>query len=224
MKTIYLAAAMAISLGMSSASSIADEKTNTGGGKVEAGAVMEAKVAADLAAMGRTAKDPIMLITAARIQATIGGEEASRDKREEGGTDSSKAEGEKSSVASLLAEASALAGDNQVIAALIADVESMGTKGRTHGSARTWERVRAGATDWYDIEYRGDRSAEILIEGDGDTDLDLYVYDEHGNEICRDTDSTDTMYCSWHPRWTGNFEIAIVNLGSVWNEYLLRTN
>ena len=60
--------------------------------------------------------------------------------------------------------------------------------------------------------------------GDGDTDLDLYVYDENGNLIDKDIDSTDTMLCMWTPKWTGEFIIKIKNLGSVRNYYTLWTN
>ena len=61
----------------------------------------------------------------------------------------------------------------------------------------------------------------VAILGDGDTDLDLYVYDENGNEIVSDTDGTDQCYVSWYPKWAGQFRIEIKNLGRVSNQYCL---
>ena len=54
--------------------------------------------------------------------------------------------------------------------------------------------------------------------------LGLYVYDNNGNLIDKDDDYTDNCVCTWTPRWTGNFRIKIVNRGSVYNRYVLRTN
>lgn len=61
----------------------------------------------------------------------------------------------------------------------------------------------------------------VTVDGDGDTDLDLYVSDVFGNTLAVDDDYTD--YC------IGNFylpsgrfvRIQIRNLGGVWNEYAL---
>jgi hypothetical protein len=66
--------------------------------------------------------------------------------------------------------------------------------------------------------------AVITVIGDGDTDLDLYVYDENGNLIEHDADYTDDCVVTFTPKWTGNFKIKIVNRGRVYNSYVIRTN
>jgi hypothetical protein len=86
------------------------------------------------------------------------------------------------------------------------------------------DRVSAGRTDVYEIVFRGREDAAVYIEGDGDTDLDLYVYDQWGNEVCSDTDFSDVMYCDWTPRSTAVYRLEIENLGDVYNEYRLLTN
>ena len=48
-----------------------------------------------------------------------------------------------------------------------------------------------------------------------------FVYDENGNLIDSDTDSTDVCVCSWTPRWTGYFSIKIRNYGNVRNYYTM---
>ena len=52
----------------------------------------------------------------------------------------------------------------------------------------------------------------------------LYPEQEYGNLIDSDTDYTDYCVTSFTPRWTGRFTIRVVNRGSVWNRFALRTN
>jgi hypothetical protein len=83
------------------------------------------------------------------------------------------------------------------------------------------ERVSANSTDVYNVTFIGGEPAEVFVVGDGDTDLDLFIYDENGNLIDSDTDNTDVCLCEWTPRWTGRFTIKIRNYGSVYNEYTM---
>ena len=96
--------------------------------------------------------------------------------------------------------------------------------GRVPGPGSATERVLAFDTDVYRITFRGGETARIVVAGDGDTDLDLYVYDEHGHLIASDTDLTDFCVVTFHPRWTGAFRVEIRNLGSVYNAYTIATN
>lgn len=83
------------------------------------------------------------------------------------------------------------------------------------------DRVKANSTDIYTQKFYGGESVAILVEGDGDTDLDLFIYDENGNLIVSDTDEGDTCIAAFTPKWTGTFTIKIMNLGSVYNNYTL---
>ena len=74
------------------------------------------------------------------------------------------------------------------------------------------------------MTFRGGELAHVDIVGDGDTDLDVYIYDENGNLIDRDTDYDDRPCVMWTPRWTGTFVIKIQNLGRVYNQYTVFTN
>jgi hypothetical protein len=84
--------------------------------------------------------------------------------------------------------------------------------------------VNAGSTDQFSLNFTAGRLVEILISGDGDTDLDLYVYDSNNNLIASSEDYSDDCYVSWVPRWTGNFTIKVVNRGGVYNRYVILTN
>ena len=87
--------------------------------------------------------------------------------------------------------------------------------------SETEECVLAHSTDTYRVTFTGGEEAMVMVIGDGDTDLDLYIYDENGNLIESDTDRSDTMICTWTPKWTGKFTIKIKNLGSVRNYYTM---
>ena len=76
----------------------------------------------------------------------------------------------------------------------------------------------------FNISFVANHIAEVLVSGDGDTDLDLYVYDSNGNLIDHDTDYTDDCYVRWVPKWTGRFRILVVNRGGVYNHYAIITN
>ena len=96
--------------------------------------------------------------------------------------------------------------------------------GARGGSQIAREAVNANAVDRYQIVFNGGEIAQVIVEGDGDTDLDLYVYDEKGRLVAEDIDNSDLCVCRWKPHRTGYFTIRIVNLGSVYNEYTMLTN
>lgn len=97
-------------------------------------------------------------------------------------------------------------------------------RGLLGGPGRRVDRVAANSTDTYVLAFKYGVPAEIFVSGDGDTDLDLYVYDENGNAIVCDDDYSDDCYVCWTPAWTGNFVVKIVNRGPVYNQYVMLTN
>lgn len=128
----------------------------------------------------------------------------------------------------LLVDAKKYAGKDKAILAYIKRVDksivSGTTRGAVGGPKATRERVLGKDVDSYKIKFWAKELAEICVSGDGDTDLDLYVYDENGNLIESDTDYTDECVVRWVPAWTGNFIIKIVNRGALYNNYVIWTN
>jgi hypothetical protein len=76
----------------------------------------------------------------------------------------------------------------------------------------------------------------IVVAGDGDTDLDLYVFDRNGRVMGSDEDGArfgvdsdevlefypaDLAEVIFRAPYTGTYRIKVVNLGSVYNRYLL---
>lgn len=124
----------------------------------------------------------------------------------------------------LLADAANFADGDEHLLAIIEDLKNTATRGATRDYATHYDRVEANTTDTYTIRFRGGEEACVIVCGDGDTDLDLYVYDENGNLVDSDTDATDACVAVWNPKWTGPFTIKIKNLGNVYNRYSLTVN
>lgn len=81
------------------------------------------------------------------------------------------------------------------------------------------ERFGADAWTFYVPAYQ---EVLVVVDGDGDTDLDCHVYDAvTGRFLGSDTGYTD--YCSVRARSTsGRIRVEVDNLGSVWNRYEIR--
>lgn len=127
----------------------------------------------------------------------------------------------------ILADAKEFADGNAELLALIGQVENDAAgshRGAVNGPRRGYYAVSAGCYNDFDVSFVKGYLAEVLVSGDGDTDLDLYVYDSNGNLIAADTDYTDDCYVNWIPAWTGKFTIRVVNRGRVYNNYVVLTN
>lgn len=128
----------------------------------------------------------------------------------------------------LVADALKFAGKDKTVAAVAKgverDIKNASTRGAVGGANYHRDRVLAKTTDTYNVKFRGGELAQVAVVGDGDTDLDLYIYDENMNLIVSDTTYGDDCLCEWVPSWTGVFFIKVKNLGSVYNEYIIMTN
>lgn len=85
------------------------------------------------------------------------------------------------------------------------------------------DRVEARDTDTWNVCFERGGTARLRVRGDGDTDLDCFVYDASGREVARDDDYTDFCVLDWQPQSYGNHRLEIRNLGNVWNAYRLYT-
>ena len=89
-------------------------------------------------------------------------------------------------------------------------------------SSRRVDVVSPRSTDTWNLDLTAGVSYAIVVDGDGDTDLDAFLYDENDNLIDSDADDTDTCILRVTPRWSGSFELRVKNLGRVSNVYELR--
>ncbi len=222
MKKLFVIAAL---LGMVYTASAQEKKDDT---KPQSEAVSRIRLANQLARYGYQTYSASALIEAAQILSEIETQALNPESFTPGeGDETAKNSGNPEfTLENLIADAKKFADGDATLLAL-ADrimVTPDESRGRLGGPGRTVDRVAAGSTDSYVIAFKYGIPAEIFVSGDGDTDLDLYVYDENGNLITGDDDYSDDCYVCWTPAWTGNFVVRVVNRGRVYNEYLMVTN
>ena len=188
------------------------------------------RLASDLVNYGYTQQSALPLINALQIM----NEYPMRplNEKKEGVTvDTTNTEGKNGMISldydRILADAKEFADGDNTLLELIKKIETERQKehrGAVGGPLCHTDAVDGNSTDIYQINFIAKYLAEIVVSGDGDTDLDLYVYDSNGNLIASDTDYTDDCYVSWIPKWTGRFIVKIVNRGPLYNKYVLLTN
>ena len=188
------------------------------------------RLANDLLRYGYTNQSTLALLDALQIFSENPTQKLNTT-REGSVVDESNMEGKKTKVSfdyeTVLADAKKFADGDPNLLALIEniDAEAKGShRGSVNGPSRHYDSVNGESVDTYQISFIANELAEILVSGDGDTDLDLYVYDSNGNLIEKDTDYSDDCYVCWVPKWTGRFIVKIVNRGPVYNRYALLTN
>lgn len=231
MKKVMLTLALAVA---AIAPAMAQQQGNNSvepaeGSKVETPeAATMLQVAGQLVKYGYEQESALPLIQAIEIYQNVAGS-ASRSGQKESTTDAQGTDGTKQSkatfdVAKLLADATTFADGDENLLAIIDGLKNGATRGATRNYATHYDSVNARSTDTYRISFRGGERACVIVSGDGDTDLDLYVYDENGNLVGKDVDNTDDCVVVWNPRWTGPFTIKIKNLGNVYNRYAMMVN
>jgi hypothetical protein len=110
------------------------------------------------------------------------------------------------------------------VVALIASVETKGFAQASGGQRGGSYRIAARDTHTWRVVFVGGGTARVALAGDGQTVLDLYIYDLDGNLIARDERGRVTCLVQWRPRYTDTFLIVVVNRGSTYNDYAYLTN
>ena len=85
-------------------------------------------------------------------------------------------------------------------------------------------RLDANSYTTFSASFVGGRTARIALKGDGDTDLDLFIFDQNGQLVAHDSDYSDFCLVEWVPSLTRNFTIKVVNQGPVYNDFVIVTN
>jgi hypothetical protein len=220
---------------------VAAESPKQGGAQAP-GAVDQLHLANELADWGRQNKNAAALALASRIRSGVTTaprtdtekmtEAGSAGGAAAGGADGGSAAQEKQprqvTAETLLTEARALATDpagKELVESINRSpmASAGGTRGSTPGASCQEELVRSNATDVYRVEFTGREVGEVLISGDGDSDLDLYIHDDAGNLVTKGDGLTDDEFVRWMPLRTGQFAIRVKNRG-VANRYTFCTN
>ncbi|PPK99980.1 hypothetical protein SAMN05444682_110134 [Parapedobacter indicus] len=98
------------------------------------------------------------------------------------------------------------------------------SRGRTEGPKTMAAQVKGGssfATTW---SFKGSEKAIVSVIGDGDNDLDLFVFDKHNNIIAQDDSHTDACEVQFTPSNKADYKIVVKNWGSSYSDFILITN
>lgn len=183
-------------------------------------------LAGQLAKYGYENNSATALIQAAELYMSVGTQEFQPVSSEKGkGEETTKEDFVSHDPKKILADAKILSDGDPACLAMIEKLEKASpTRGAVGGPKRGVYSVLAFSTDSYTVKFFGNERATVVVSGDGDTDLDLYVYDESGNLIAYDDDYSDDCIVNFFPKWTGQFIIKVVNRGNVYNQYVIATN
>jgi hypothetical protein len=85
---------------------------------------------------------------------------------------------------------------------------------------------QGGVAIYKGVYQRETQYVQLAVRGNADQDVDLAVFDEGKNEVCKDVDvdaqAGDISVCAHTPRWTGNFIVAVkMSQGSGWYGYMV---
>lgn len=185
-------------------------------------------LAADLASHGYSTNSPLALLTAADLlmqasPSALSGKQGTRmpSVTAKSGTPV------RFDAGAMISSALAMSSGNANVSALATQLQNRlatGAKGAVGGPRSAVDRVLSNTTDVWEISFRGGERGSIRVEGDGDTDLDCYVYNSAGTLVAYDNDLTDYCILDWYQSSAGSIRLEIKNLGDVYNEYILSTN
>ena len=133
--------------------------------------------------------------------------------------------------ARLLAAARGLAQGDQALLAIIQPLERAaaqvvrgGPRGSARGPRQLYGRVAASSKREHTVEFRGREPAVVYVSGDGDSDLDVFVYDGAGQLVASSVGPRDECVVRWTPERQGSFRVEIRNVGAAPNWYWMATN
>ena len=182
------------------------------------GAVALYLQAMSLYGLGQQAKDPLIVLTAARLLRGLSLTDTARTPDPASPAIPLTAPNPRT----MLNRASGLdAGQNYPDL-----IDSVATEIPTQPKAlrATAASLAAGASQTWALSFFGGTYAELAILGTGTGNLDLLVSDDQGHAICVDKGSADTALCGFTLRDNGDVTVTVTNAGTDFDSYMLLTN
>jgi hypothetical protein len=87
-----------------------------------------------------------------------------------------------------------------------------------------FDRVPALSMRSWDVYVGAGEQKTAVVLGDGDTVLDLYVYDSNTNLVDSTACLAGSCVVSWTTKWSSHFTVTVFNRGLVYNDYWLRVD
>jgi hypothetical protein len=197
----------------------------------EEAAVVTIATATNLVVWARANRDADGLITAARMLKSVPTKDNPVSGTLEGPAATTPAPNRPAAYtpATLLTEARGLARGDRALLAKIRAVETEASRGVVSsaygsGALRMVRDIPANGTWRFTVDARGGSVLRIHAAGDGDTDVDMVITDQNGNEVCADRDYDAIPQCGFVPAWSGRFTVRLINNGSVWTRTSVISN
>ncbi|MDZ4392953.1 hypothetical protein [Cypionkella sp.] len=172
--------------------------------------VKTAELSAQLFAAGLEAGDPLLLIAAAKLRKPL----------------AFRGEGQAPlGWEAMLTRAEEMAAGDDVLLGLIDDARAEASKGVAAGPMYRIGALASGRVDKFTgIGFAAGDYAEVYVEAQAETDMNLQVFDSDGRLVCADTDPSPIAYCGWTAASGGDVVMQIENAGPLDTGYALMTN
>ncbi len=185
------------------------------------GAVALLLSAQSLYTIGQSGKDPLMVLTAARMMRNLTLIPTDRSPQTKGKP--APATLTLPDAIAMLTTARILAEGNDLLPDLLESIAAE-TPPAPEALRATASQLDPGITDAWNLQFYGGSYAELAILGAGKGNLDLLVTDANGNPVCQDNGSADRAICGFTPKDNGDFTVTVTNPGSAPDDYVLFTN
>lgn len=216
---IRLALCLALCLALAAPAALAQTPAQPPASAAGSGAVAQFMAAQDLFALGRARKDPLAVLAAARLAATVTANDSTR-------TPDPAAESLPAShpdAATMFTAAKALAAEDDATLDLILRSEAEAPRLPSRTLMRSTSGIPAGASQSYSLPFFAGTNAEIGLLGDGKANLDLAVA-RADVPICLDTGATDRALCAFVLPENASVTVTITNRSENAASYSLLTN
>ncbi|MBC2834626.1 hypothetical protein [Paragemmobacter straminiformis] len=191
-----------------------------GPGDANAGAVSQFMAAQDLFALGRARKDPLAVLAAARLAATIVATDTDRlpDPAGEAVPPSHPDSG------TMFTAAKALAAEDEALVDLVARSAAEAARLPARSLIRSTRGIAAGAAQVYTLPFFGGSVAEVGLLGDGKANLDLAVALDKKTALCLDTGPEGRALCTFALTDNAEVTVTVTNRSDRDASYSLLTN
>ena len=184
------------------------------------GAVALLLSAETLYAMGQTAQDPLMVLTAARM---MGGLAVITTPRiADGKTNASTTALPGFDAKAMIAVAKSIDA-GQTYSDLI-ESEATLTPPAPKSLRATASALAPGSAESWTLPFYGGTYAEVAVLGGAAGNLDVVVADDKGHSICADYGNSDSVLCGFTPLDNGEFTVTVTNSGLTGDSYTLFVN
>lgn len=191
----------------------------------ERSAAQTLALSAELYLEGVERQDPLLLLAAAKLRKSVVMSRVERVPDSDMPPPDDAEAVEPIGWQEILDAAVAMAPEDDILAGLAEDVRAENARGVKSGQVYSITSIRHGGTDTYPaLTYRAGEYADVYVEGSGEADLNLYVYDTQNRLVCSDTAISAIAHCGWTPSTEAGFVIVVRNKGRGSSGYSLITN